>query len=417
MSLQTSKKIEIKNKDDISNYYSQNINKENEINNFFPIKKIKIIKAKDINYKALTQKSNNSLQNLEILKNLPESIITNIIKSQQYISPNHNILFHHYSKVKKVKEKNKKNSIRIKNVIINYNLISKIKKEKNMIKIEPSNDAELKLVYHKKTIPKSNTNLNTNRKSKINDKINIHGTNYDYDNNDNFINFNNSYDKFNLFEKKNYFNDVSLKEYLFNEIKALRTASHYYGKKVKNKKPEENKNNNSFSGKQKNERNNIINTKIKEYKNKTEKYNFSKINNEIKEKNKSENNIISYMNKFKKEKNQTSLKIRNNNLVHKILTKISYDFLSSNGNFTSNNSKRKTFIQLKEKNKNNNKKYNVNFKNFYNDFKIDYISFRKNNLNDINKLSATKNKKISTFKEESKRPCKLIRKKLKMTPY
>lgn len=413
----------------IDNYYSENTTRENKINDFFPIKKIQIKKTNDISYKALTQKSNNYLKNLEVYKNLPESIISNIIQSKQYISPNHNILFHHYSK-----EKNKKNSIRIQSIIINSNLGIINKEEKNVINIiktEPNTIIDSKLIYHKKNIPKSKSTINSNKQSKKNNNttqssiLANYETNYDYDyDNNNYVNFNNDnyYEKFNLFEKKNNFTDITLKEYLNKETKLFRTAFNYYENKEKNKKSEETKVQDTPSDKPKIERN-VLDVKVKEYENKVRKNSFSKSNNnnfsnnKNREKNKSQENINSYTNRFKMKKNRTKLQIGNNNLVHKILTKISYDFLSSKGNFISANSKRKSFIIEDEKNNNNTNKFNIfeNTKNFYNDAKIDYSSFRKNNLNNNKKLSKQKNKNILILKEEKKIPFKLTNKDLNYT--
>ena len=90
------------NKDeDLTNYYKETINIDSKNNTINPIKKIEIANNIEHNYQTLRQNSSNYLKNLEIYKKLPDSIITNIIKSKKFICKNHNILFHHYTKKRK----------------------------------------------------------------------------------------------------------------------------------------------------------------------------------------------------------------------------------------------------------------------------------------------------------------------------
>ena len=93
-----------------------------------------------------------------------------------------------------------------------------------------------------------------------------------------------------------------------------------------------------------------------------------------------------------------------------LFTTKSYNHLSSNGNFTTVNTKRKSF--KKEEIDVNKKNYNIflNTQNFYNDSKIDYISFRKNNFNN-NKMKKN-NKNLLKPKQDKRIPCKLIKKDL-----
>ena len=420
--------------DTITNYYVENLTLDNKNNTITPtIKKIDFIK--DLNYKTLTQRSSNYLKNLEIYKNLPDSIVTNILKSRKYISHNHNILFHHFSKDKKI---NKKNSGKIQSIIINTNLRT-LNKDKIVTK-ESSNKLNPNIIYYKKNLIKSKSTINTHRQSKKNYNtsqssiIANYDTNYDYDfDNDNYINFNDNSEKFNLLEKKNCFTDISLKEYLFKETKPLKTAFNYFennkNEKIKEKKEDESKDKliqtDNFDIKKlnkKNRANSIIDIKIQEFKNRKRKYSFCKtnknsgINNKCSDKIKYNN--ISYTNRYKMEKNKFKSTIGNNNIhLKKYLLSKSCNYLSSNGNFTIANEKRRSFFQ-KEEEKNNyfkRKKLNIfiNTQNFYNDSKIDYISFRKNNLNSSNKLfSKQKNKHFLKHKEKKRIPCKLIKKDL-----
>ena len=91
----------------------------------------------------------------------------------------------------------------------------------------------------------------------------------------------------------------------------------------------------------------------------------------------------------------------------KLLTTKSYNQLSSNGNFTVVNTRRKSF--KKEELNLNKSKYNnfLKTQNFYNDSKIDYISFRKNNQ----KIKSN-NKNILKEKKDKRIPCKLVKKDL-----
>lgn len=423
--------------DTITNYYIESIASDNKNNTITPtIKKIEFKNNnKDINCRTLTERSSNYLKNLEIFKNLPDSIVTNILKSRKYISHNHNILFHHFSKEKKI---SKKNTGKIQSIIINANLKT-LKKENNSTRALSKN-SNSNIIYYKKNLMKSKSNINTNRQSKKNNNtsqssiIANYETNYDYDfdnNNDNYINFNDNSEKINLLEKKNCFTDVSLKEYLCKETKPLRTAFNYFenNEKDKNKEKKVVKNikidisETKNDIKKKNIENSIIDIKIKENKNRIRKYSFSKINtnsninNTSSGKNKIKEIKNTYTNRYKIQSNKIKLNFGNNNKTHfnQLLTKKSYNYLCSNGNFTTANSKRQSFIK-KEEEKNNSKKKNfnnifLNTQKFYNDSKIDYISFRKNNLNN-SIFSNQNNRNFLKRKEEKRIPCKLIKKDL-----
>ena len=438
------------NKDeDLANYYKETINIDIKNKTINPIKKIEIKNNTDINYQTLRQNSSNYLKNLEMYKKLPDSIITNIIKSKKFICKNHNILFHHYSKEKK--DNNKKHSGIIQSIIINANLKS-CNKEKKIIK-SFSNNSNSNVIYHKKNLIKANSALNTNRKIKTKKNHNVsqstimanYETNYDYDfdnnNTENLIYSNDNSDKFNSLIKKNNFTDVCLKEYLHNETKSLRTALKYFESTEENeeepKEIQKNLNKNvrtiqldlrrnseflSFSNTEKTEGNkfNIKNNKNRIYKG---KYSYSNINRnlnnkKLRPKNKSQEHINSYSNRYKMKKIKFKSKLNTGriNYYHKILTNNkSYNHLSINGNFTSNNSKRKINIEEEEKNNVKRKKNNIfiNTQNFYNVSKIDYISFRKNNLNNNNiKISKQNSKNILKHKEEKRIPFKLIKKDL-----
>ena len=219
-------------------------------------------------------KQNNYLKNLELYKNLPDSMITNIIQSKKFITQNHNILFSHYSKDKD----NKSNSGSIQSIVISTNLKSSTIKENNNSNSNTNRIRSLsnnsKLIYHKKSLQKAkkinnnsnNNNINPNIYHKKNNNtsqstINANfETNYDYDcennitntnitnnpnvnsnasanNNNNifnYINFTNNSDKFNLLEKQNNFTDISLKEFLSNETKSIRTMIIYSENKPNN---------------------------------------------------------------------------------------------------------------------------------------------------------------------------------------
>ena len=222
------------NKDeDITNYYGEIITIENKNNTICPVKKIEIKNSLENNYKTLNPKSSNYLKNLEMYKNLPDSIITNIIKSRKFICKNHNILFHHYSKENKSSEKHKKNLGKIQSIIINTNLKS-LNKEKSITKTLSNNS---QIIYHKKKLVKPKSTINSNRQSKKNNNVSQssifanYDTNYDYDfdNNENYnyLNINDNKDKLNNLKINNCFTDLSLKEYLYNEIKTLRKSLNY----------------------------------------------------------------------------------------------------------------------------------------------------------------------------------------------
>ena len=459
MSEQTIKILENRD-EDITNYYRDSITLENHNKTINPIKKIELRNSTELNYQTLSQKTSNYLKNLEMYKNLPDSIINNIIKSRKFISQNHNILFHHYSKEKKLDENNKKNLGRIQSIIINTNL-KIFNKEKNIIRNLPNNS---ELIYYKKHLKKAKSTINSNRATnKYNNTsqssiIANYETNYDYDydyiydnNNENFNylncneNHNNKKLNLNTLEKNNnYYNDISLKEYLYNETKTLRTAFNYFEKNEQDKKGGKNiedkkifniniakpnikitSDNITFTHSQNTDRKEKI---IKKLENKKIKGKYScsnlqtnsKINNKIRGKNKSLENINSYSNRYKMKKIKYKLDISNNNKTNnnylsnnyiKLLTAKNYNNLSSNGNFTTVNTKRKTFIE-EEKNNFKRKKYNIyiNTQNFYDNSKIDYISFRKNNIN--NNILKQKNKNILKHKQDKRIPCKLIKKDL-----
>ena len=435
-------------------------------------------------------KQNNYLKNLELYKNLPDSMITNIIQSKKFITQNHNILFSHYSKDKD----NKSNSGSIQSIVISTNLKSSSIKDNSNTNSNRTRSLSnnSKLIYHKKSLQKvkkinnsNNSNINPNIYHKKNNNISqstINAnfeTNYDYDcennitntntnitnnpninsntssNNNNifnYINFTNNSDKFNLLEKQNNFTDISLKEFLSNETKSIRTMLIYSENKPNNEnnnvnkdiKAENKESNNedkiiqviksldlkaninpdiklyTYSDKQKTERDDIVINNQKEKKNAYDasKYNTNINNNKVRSKTKSFDNkgnrsYSSYANKYKAKK----YKVKIGNQYHQLLSGKSFSFLSSTGNFVTKPIK----IPLNEEeknNKNNKNKLNIfiNTQNFYNDSKIDYTSFRKKTLysNNMNNPRTTKNLNRNVFKhkEEKKAPCKLIKKEL-----
>ena len=403
-------------------------------------------------------KQNNYLKNLELYKNLPDSMITNIIQSKKFITQNHNILFSHYSKDKD----NKSNSGSIQSIVISTNLKSSTIKENN----NSNNNNINPNIYHKKNNNTSQSTINANFE-----------TNYDYDcennitntniannpninsnastNNNNIfncINFTNNSDKFNLLEKQNNFTDISLKEFLSNETKSIRTMMIYSENKPNNEnnnvdkdikaenKDSESEDKNiqviqsldlkrntnpdiksySYSNKQKTERDDIL---IKNQKEKKNAYDFSNNNtnvnsNKIRPKTKSfdskgDRSYSSYANKYKTKK----YKVKIGNQYHKLLSGKSFSFLSSTGNFVTK-PKKMSLNEEEKNNKNNKNKINIfiNTQNFYNDSKIDYTSFRKKTLysNNMNNPRTTKNlnRNVLKHKEEKKAPCKLIKKEL-----
>lgn len=433
-------------------------------------------------------KQNNYLKNLELYKNLPDSMITNIIQSKKFITQNHNILFSHYSKDKD----NKSNSGSIQSIVISTNLKSSSIKDNSNTNSNRTRSLSnnSKLIYHKKSLQKvkkinnsNNSNINPNIYHKKNNNISqstINAnfeTNYDYDcennitntnitnnpninsntssNNNNifnYINFTNNSDKFNLLEKQNNFTDISLKEFLSNETKSIRTMLIYSENKPNNEnnnvnkdiKAENKESNNedkiiqviqsldlkaninpdiklyTYSDKQKTERDDIVINNQKEKKNAYDasKYNTNINNNKVRSKTKSFDNkgnrsYSSYANKYKAKK----YKVKIGNQYHQLLSGKSFSFLSSTGNFVTKPIK----IPLNEEeknNKNNKNKLNIfiNTQNFYNDSKIDYTSFRKKTLysTNMNNPRTTKNLNRNVFKhkEEKKAPCKLIKKEL-----
>ena len=248
--------------------------------------------------------------------------------------------------------------------------------------------------------------------------------------------------------------DISLKEFLSNETKSIRTMFIYSENKPNNENKndtkdikEENKENNNedksveviqslnlkrntnldikpytFSDKQKTEREGTIINIKKEKKN---LYDISNNNanvnsNKIRPKTKSFDNKdnrshSSYANKYKSKK----YKVKIGNQYHQLLSGKSFSFLSSTGNFVTKPKKMSLNEEEKNNNKNNNKtKLNIfiNTQNFYNDSKIDYTSFRKKTLysNNMNNPRTTKNlnRNVFKYKEEKRAPCKLIKKEL-----
>lgn len=475
------------------NSMNQNINKSN-IPSFQLEERNESKYDTEINISNLNNskdKQNNYLKNLELYKNLPDSMITNIIQSKKFITQNHNILFSHYSKDKD----NKSNSGSIQSIVINTNLKSSTIKDNNNSNINSNRTRSLsnnsKLIYHKKSLQRAkkinnnnnNNNINPNIYHKKNNNtsqstINANfETNYDYDcennitnnniinnpninsntssNNNNifnYINLTNNSDKFNLLEKQNNFTDISLKEYLRNETKSIRTMIIYSENKPNNENNNvdkdikaENKDKSNedksiqviqsldlkqnsdpdiksytYSDKQKTEREDIVINNQKEKKNAYDvsKYNTNINSNKVRPKtksfdNKGDRSYSSYANKYKAKK----YKVKIGNQYHKLLSGKSFSFLSSTGNFATKPKK----IPLNEEeknNKNNKNKLNIfiNTQNFYNDSKIDYTSFRKKTLysTNMNNPRTTKNlnRNVLKHKEEKKAPCKLIKKEL-----
>ena len=152
-------------------------------------------------------------------------------------SQNYYIFFHNFSKDRK-KNENSKNSGTIQSIVINKNLRISLSKIKNQLRELPNKS---KKVYYRKSLTKGNYSLNSNILSKKNmttsqSLVNTNmDTNYDYDSdnkqNYNILNFMDNLDKFSILEKKNYFIDVSFKEYLQNETKNILSARHNYENK------------------------------------------------------------------------------------------------------------------------------------------------------------------------------------------
>ena len=337
----------------------------------------------------------------------------------------HFILFHNFSKDKK-KNENSKNSGTIQSIAINKNLRITLSKIKNQIRGLPNNS---KNIYYRKSLTKENYSLNPNISSKKNmtnsqSLVNTNmDTNYDYDNdnkqNYNILNFLDSSDKFSILKKKNYFIDISLKEYLQNETKNILSARHNYENK-------ENINNNEKNTiiKDDKKENHIqkiqdlrLNSEVIPYiqKQKTQRFEIHK-KQEIKNKHKSSirtkfkscHSKDSNIKKYKAIKTNPNYNINtghNNN--QKLLITKSYSLLSSEGNF-SKKPKIKSFI---EEEKNNSRKLNQ-AKNFYNNIsKIDYISFREKKILNTNpKSSKIKERNIFKKKENKRMPCKLFKK-------
>ena len=338
----------------------------------------------------------------------------------------HFILFHNFSKDTKKKE-NSKNAGTIKSIVINKNLRIILSKNKNQMKGLSNNS---KNIYYRKSLTKENYSSNPNISSKKNmtnsqSLVNTNmDTNYDYDNdnkkNYNILNFLDSSDKFSILKKKNYFIDISLKEYLQNETKNILSARHNY----ENKENINYKENNTIIKDDKKE-NHIqkieylrLNSEVIPYiqKQKTQRFEIHK-KQEIKNKHKSSirtkfksfNSNNSNIKKYKSNKTNPNYKINtgNNNKNQKLLKTKSYSLLSSEGNFST---KQKKKLILEEE-KNNSRKLNQ-AKNFYNNIsKIDYISFREKKIIDNNpKTSKIKERNIFKKKENKRIPCKLLKK-------
>lgn len=436
-------------KKEIRHSYEDNINIENKNNATCTIKKIEI-KNNIPSCGVLRESTSNYLKNLEMYKNLPDSVIRNIINSKKYISPNHNILFHHYSKDKN-RDKNKKNSGKIQCIIINTNLRTSLNKDNDKTRTLSNSK---KYVYHKKNLIKAKSTIKANRlqKNKISESSIIanYETNYDYDcdnnnnNNDNYvISINNNSDKLNYIERNNYYTDMSLKEYLYNETKSLRTAFSYFDNQNKDREREKDKDIVNTESKniqtiqpnlrlnsdifnifkiQKTEQNEII--QPKKYVNKKREEiltlrNNHTNNNKLRGKNKSQEYINSYSNRYKMKKYKINIgnNINNKNNCYRLLTPKSYNYLSSNGNFSIVNCKRKPFNEDKNNYKRKKNNIYINTQNFYNDSKIDYTSFRKKNKNIINNQKFSKQNNNNIFKniKEKKYPCKLVKKDLTIT--
>ena len=339
-------------------------------------------------------------------------------------SQNYYIFFHNFSKDRK-KNENSKNSGTIQSIVINKNLRITLSKIKNQIRGLPNNS---KNIYYRKSLTKGNYSLNSNILSKKNmttsqSLVNTNmDTNYDYDSdnkqNYNILNFMDNLDKFSILEKKNYFIDVSFKEYLQNETKNILSARHNY----ENKENINNNENNSIKKDDKKE-NKIqkivdlrLNSEVIPYiqKQKTQRFETHK-KQDLKNKHKSSirAKFKSFDSKGSKFKNNKSFKTNPNHInpgynnKNKLLIAKSYSLLSSEGNF-STKPKKKTFI---EEEKNNSRNLNK-IKNYYNKIsKIDYISFREKKIIDNNsKTSKIKEKNILKNKENKRIPCKLLKK-------
>ena len=339
----------------------------------------------------------------------------------------HYILFHNFSKDKK-KNENSKNSGTIQSIVINKNLRISLSKIKNQMRGLSNNS---KNIYYRKSLTKENNSVNSNILSKKNmtvsqSLVNTNmDTNYDYDSdnkqNNNILNFLDNSDKFSILEKKNYFIDISLKEYLQNETKNILSARH----NCENK--EYINNNDNIAIKKDDKKENKIqkivdlslNSEVIPYiqKQKTQRFETHK-KQDLKNKHKSliRAKFKSCDNKGSSSKNNKSNITnpnyinkghKNNNNNNKLLIKKSYSLLSSEGYF-STKPKKKSFI---EEEKNNSRNLNKT-KNFYNNIsKIDYISFREKKILDNNpRTSKIKERNIFKNKENKRIPCKLLKK-------
>ena len=313
---------------------------------------------------------------------------------------------------------------------INKNLGISLSKIKNQIRGLSNNS---KYIYYRKSLKKGNRSLNSHILSKKNMTTTCQSlvntnmeTNYDYDSdnkqNYNILNFLDSSDKFSILEKKNYFIDISLKEYLQNETKNIRSA-HNICENKENINNNENNSNKKYDLKE----NHIqkikelrLNSEVIPYiqKQKTQRFEIHnkkelKIRHKssIRTKFKSCDSKGSYLkiNKSSRTNPNYHINTEHNNSNQKLLTTKSYSLLSSEGNFSSK-PRKKAFI---EEEKNNSRRLNQT-KNYYNiNSKIDYISFReKKVMNNNQKRSKNKERIILKNKNmENKRvPCKLIKK-------
>ena len=215
------------------NSMNQNINKSN-IPSFQLEERNESKYDTEINISNLNNskdKQNNYLKNLELYKNLPDSMITNIIQSKKFITQNHNILFSHYSKDKD----NKSNSGSIQSIVINTNLKSSTIKDNNNSNINSNRTRSLsnnsKLIYHKKSLQRAkkinnnnnNNNINPNIYHKKNNNtsqstINANfETNYDYDCENNITNNNPNINSNTSSNNNNIFNYINLTNNLFRK--------------------------------------------------------------------------------------------------------------------------------------------------------------------------------------------------------
>lgn len=352
--------------------------------------------TKDSSIKNITEinhekyeKPTDYLINLDIFKDMPDSILLDILRTKKYIRNNHSILFHRYI-TKQPKENNQTNHGKIQSIFINPNFLKSKKRPNTNIKTrtfstQNNHDDNNEFIYHKKNITDKKYRINRNVGSQTPTTMKTN-TSYDRDSKmkKNFTNFS-SFLK-NLEESKQkteIFGDCSLKEFLKNETKTLRetilTNSENVLKDEETKDTETNRRSLTERIEQK------INQKLN-FKNK----NFVKCNS-------------NRSNTFRK--NQK-----------KILTK-SFNYLTINGNFF--DLKRNPGLN---KVKDINMKYKIflNTQNFYSQSKSDYDTFRKNNITFNKSLIAQKAKKEKTIPYKlnpSSSERKKIEKKLEFNNY